>query len=160
MQVALKKISGVRARTSAGARMARAGMGMYPGDECYDPTRSSWLPYWLDTWTESLCKYGNDSAEKDIKVAQAAAAEVIKQDQIDAAGGDESVVDTSKSDAETVRLAIARDAAAASRPKTCTGFNTYNTTSKVCEFDPSRPSFLFLVGGIAVAIVTVVVLKK
>ena len=31
-------------------------LGMYPDETCFDPTRSSWLPYWLDDLTESKCK--------------------------------------------------------------------------------------------------------
>jgi len=34
------------------------GVGVYPNDPCYDPTRPSWLPYWLDTPSESGCKWG------------------------------------------------------------------------------------------------------
>jgi len=33
-----------------------SGLGEYPGYVCYDATRPSWLPNWLDTPTESLCK--------------------------------------------------------------------------------------------------------
>jgi hypothetical protein len=33
------------------------GLAAYPGDPCYDPDRPSWLPYWLDDFTESDCKY-------------------------------------------------------------------------------------------------------
>ena len=35
------------------------GVGAYPTDACYDPTRPTWLPYWLDDLTESSCKYPN-----------------------------------------------------------------------------------------------------
>lgn len=34
------------------------GLAAYPGDPCYDPDRPSWLPYWLDDFTESDCKWG------------------------------------------------------------------------------------------------------
>ncbi len=34
----------------------RTGMGEYPGYYCYDAQRPSWLPYWLDDFTESGCK--------------------------------------------------------------------------------------------------------
>ena len=33
-------------------------LGAYPTDTFYDPNRPSWLPYWLDTPTESEMKYG------------------------------------------------------------------------------------------------------
>jgi len=29
---------------------------MYPDETCFDPSRPSWLPYWLDDLTESKCK--------------------------------------------------------------------------------------------------------
>jgi hypothetical protein len=35
-----------------------SGLGVYPGDPCYDPDRPDWLPYWLDDFTESDCKWG------------------------------------------------------------------------------------------------------
>lgn len=37
------------------------GMGVYPGDPCYDSSRPSWLPYWLDDFTESDCKWGSSN---------------------------------------------------------------------------------------------------
>lgn len=33
------------------------GLAAYPGDPCYDPSRPTWLPYWLDDFSESDCKY-------------------------------------------------------------------------------------------------------
>lgn len=32
-------------------------LGAYPTDVYYDPLRPSWLPYWIDTPTESAAKY-------------------------------------------------------------------------------------------------------
>lgn len=34
------------------------GLGAYPSDSYYDPDRPSWLPYWIDTLTESSLKWG------------------------------------------------------------------------------------------------------
>lgn len=34
----------------------RRGMGMYPGETCFDPTRPSWLAYYFDDFTETACK--------------------------------------------------------------------------------------------------------
>lgn len=34
------------------------GLGAYPDQSYYDPNRPSWLPYWIDTPTESAAKYG------------------------------------------------------------------------------------------------------
>lgn len=38
-----------------------SGLGMYPTDACYDGSRPSWLPYWIDDSVESACKYNSDS---------------------------------------------------------------------------------------------------
>ena len=35
--------------------MLHTGMGSYPEDLCYDPRRTSWLPYWLNTDKEQAC---------------------------------------------------------------------------------------------------------
>lgn len=32
------------------------GLAEYPGYYCYDANRPSWLPYWLDDFTEESCK--------------------------------------------------------------------------------------------------------
>ena len=34
----------------------RRGVGTYPDETCFDAQRPSWLPYWLDDFTESGCK--------------------------------------------------------------------------------------------------------
>ena len=33
-------------------------LGAYPGDSYFDPNRPSWLPYWIDSPTESAMKWG------------------------------------------------------------------------------------------------------
>lgn len=33
------------------------GLGLYADHPCYDPNRSSLLPFWLDTWNESVCAF-------------------------------------------------------------------------------------------------------
>lgn len=33
-------------------------LGAHPGDAYYDPSRPRWLPYWIDTPTESAMYYG------------------------------------------------------------------------------------------------------
>ena len=33
-------------------------LGAYPGQPYYDPARPSWVPYWVDTPTESALKWG------------------------------------------------------------------------------------------------------
>ncbi len=37
------------------ATAPRGGLGEYPGYYCYDASRPSWLPYWIDTFTEEAC---------------------------------------------------------------------------------------------------------
>lgn len=37
--------------------IGRRGMGEYPGYYCYDANRPSWLPYWIDDFAESACKW-------------------------------------------------------------------------------------------------------
>ena len=37
-------------------RKGVSGLGMYPDETCFDVTRPSWLPYWLDDLSESACK--------------------------------------------------------------------------------------------------------
>lgn len=36
----------------------RRGVGEYPGDACYDPSRPSWLPGWISDATEFACVMG------------------------------------------------------------------------------------------------------
>lgn len=42
---------------------SRSGLSAYPGDCFFDPNRPSWLPFWIDTPTESnakaACLYGS-----------------------------------------------------------------------------------------------------
>lgn len=35
--------------------VALRGIGEYPGYYCYDATRPSWLPYWIDDFSEEQC---------------------------------------------------------------------------------------------------------
>jgi hypothetical protein len=35
--------------------VALRGLGEYPGYYCYDANRPSWVPYWIDTFTEEQC---------------------------------------------------------------------------------------------------------
>lgn len=37
------------------------GLGLYPGDPCYDADRWSLLPYWIDDIQESECVSGTNS---------------------------------------------------------------------------------------------------
>lgn len=50
-------------------------LGAYPADPYYDPNRPSWVPYWIDTTTESQAKYawllsqGSVTAEQVVRPA-------------------------------------------------------------------------------------------
>ena len=48
-----------------------AGLGIYPGDECYDPNRPSWLSYFIPTPTEIACAlaHGTGYVGKDVDLA-------------------------------------------------------------------------------------------
>lgn len=48
-------------------RRKSRGMAEYPGYYCYDSNRPSWLPYWLDSLTESACKWSPSTIAGNIK---------------------------------------------------------------------------------------------
>ncbi len=142
----------VRVLTRPHVGMGR--LGMYPGDLCYDPNRPSWLPYVVDSATEGLCWWGNDSAKQDVALAQAAEAAKIR-----AASGDSTNPDLALpgSDADVIRAAAAKTA---NQTLSCTGFQSLNKNTGQCEFDPSKTSFIVLAIGGIVALGLVVVLAK
>ena len=47
--------------------IGRRGLGEYPGYYCYDASRPSWLPYWIDDFTESQCKWNLGNIAGNIK---------------------------------------------------------------------------------------------
>lgn len=55
----VKNAAGPRGRIhsshAAGCHWKRRGMGAQPDSVCYDPTRPSWLPYWMDDFQEAAC---------------------------------------------------------------------------------------------------------
>lgn len=71
------------------AHVQLQGIGAYPTDPYYDPDRPSWLPYWLDTPTESIRKWTGyhptvteletRQIEEIAKTDPAAAAEILRQ---------------------------------------------------------------------------------
>jgi hypothetical protein len=46
------------------------GLAAYPGDSYYDPNRPGWLPYWIDTPTESEAKYAWLASGGDVTAQQ------------------------------------------------------------------------------------------
>lgn len=42
-------------------QLSGIGLGAYPTDAYYDPGRPDWVPYWIDTPTESAMKWDSPS---------------------------------------------------------------------------------------------------
>lgn len=118
----------------------RVGLGEEPGYYCYDPKRPSWLPYWIDSISESLCKWNPATIAGNIAHCVAGSPDC----------GVPSAAQRNPNLAGPY-FAPADAGPDASNNPNCTGFQTYNFETGKCEFDPSRPSFLALVlGGVAV----------
>lgn len=58
-------------------RMNLQSLGAYPDQVWYDPTRPSWLPYWIDDFTESANKYGSTSITDQMAGVVGAAAGAV-----------------------------------------------------------------------------------
>jgi hypothetical protein len=111
------------------------GMGEYPGYYCYDPNRPSWLPYWLDSLTESGCKWNPKTIAGNIYAC---------------ATGDPTC--NPPTEAQKNPLLPGPGIAPAGVPTNtpqCGGFTSLDLNTLQCKFDPSRPSFMLFVGGIA-----------
>lgn len=154
MQVSLPRVSnGSPANfltSPAAARMLRArarapvGFGSYPDEPCYDPNRSSWLPYWWPNSNEAAC---NATA-----ATKAAACLVFPYNNYCmglVVGGVKAVVDAADA-------AVNPAPVAPPIPK-CVGWYTYNPVSESCEFDPSSPTLLITAG---LAVFGLFLLKK
>jgi hypothetical protein len=125
-------------------RVALGALAMYPDETCFDVTRPSWLPYWIDDITESQCKVnlvvsGNTTGN----TAQAGQVTAVTNPD-----GTTSVVQAA--DPATIQNAMAACANSG---------GTWNTTLGVCE-----PSFISQYGmyiglGALALIVGVVALK-
>ena len=64
------------------------GVGAYPDDPYYDPNRPGWVPYWIDTPTESLAKYqATSQLQAAGKIIGGAAGDVISGAVSGAVGG-------------------------------------------------------------------------
>lgn len=122
--------------STAAAREIPRGLGEYPGYYCYDATRPSWLPYWLDSLTESKCKWSPSTIAGNIYAAVT--------DAPDYGEPSEEAKDPTKSGP-----GVAPAGEPTNVPR-CSRFESFNPTTTACEFNPLSPSFLVLAGlGIA-----------
>jgi hypothetical protein len=63
------------------------GLGAYPTDSYFDPNRPSWLPYWIDTPTESNRKYNAENIMQATVNAAGMAAGTVAGGVINTIGG-------------------------------------------------------------------------
>ena len=110
------------------------GVGEYPGYYCYDSGRPSWLPYWLDSLTESACKYRPSTIAGNIAACVSGSPECREPSE-------------AQKNPDLSGPGVA-PAGTPSNVPTCLGFTTFNPDSGQCEFDPSRPSFLLTIAGV------------
>lgn len=76
--------------------MYMRGVGAYPTDSYFDPDRPSWLPYWIDDFTESAAKYGTTSLPGQMGGVVGSAAASVAAGAADAvAGAAANAIDTS-----------------------------------------------------------------
>jgi hypothetical protein len=113
--------------------MLRRGMGEYPGYYCYDAERPSWLPYWLDDFTESACKWSPKTIAGNI------ASCATGSPDCGTPTGD--ALDPTKSGP-----GVAAPGEPTNVPR-CGSFQVYNPASNQCELDIRSPSFLLLAGA-------------
>lgn len=111
-------------------RVKSRGVGEYPGYYCYDAARPSWLPYWLDSFSESTCKYSPSTIAGNIKACVT---------------GDPSCGTPTEAQAnpDLSGPGIAAPGELANVP-TCTGLETLDVASNSCKFQFSTP---ILLGG-------------
>jgi hypothetical protein len=112
-------------------RRGLRGVGEYPGYYCYDANRPSWLPYWLDSIAESLCKYTPSTIAGNI--AHCAT------NQPDC--GNPSAA---QQNPELSGPGVAPAGEPTNTP-VCSGFQTFNPATAACEFNLANPLFLAVV---------------
>ncbi len=112
-----------------------ASLGEYPGYYCYDADRPSWLPYWLDDFTESACKYSPSTIAGNIYHCVTG--------QPDCAEPTGTALDPTKSGP-----GVAKPGETPNVPR-CDGFaQVYDPAQNKCVFNPMSPSILLIGGGI------------
>lgn len=113
----------------------KLGMGEYPGYYCYDKDRPSWLPYWLDDFTESKCKWSPSTIVGNIVACTT---------------GDPTC-GTPSQQAQNPNVSgpgVAKAGEPTNIPR-CSQFETFNPDTNQCEFGITKPSTL-IVAGLAV----------
>lgn len=122
--------------------LVRRGVAEYPGYYCYDANRPSWLPYFIDSFTESACKWSPSTIAGNIKTCALGSPLCGNPSQ---AQQDPSLSGPGVAPAGTP-----------SNTPTCTGlFSNFDPNTGQCGFDPTSNAFLFTVGGLAVFLILV-----
>jgi hypothetical protein len=116
-------------------RRKSRGVGEYPGYYCYDADRPSWLPYWLDSVTESACKWSPKTIAGNIYACATGdptcGTPTEAQKNPELSGPGVAPADTPDSKLNTPR---------------CGQFTSFNPQSAECEFNFTSPTFLILAG--------------
>lgn len=108
------------------------GMGEYPGYYCYDAERPSWLPYWLDSVTESLCKWNPKTIGGNIYAC--------------ATGDPTCGTPTPEQQNPALSGPGVAPPGTPSNTPTCGRFSSFDPTTGACSFNPTSPTFLILAG--------------
>jgi hypothetical protein len=118
------------------------GLGEYPGYYCYDANRPSWLPYWLDSITESTCKYSPSTIAGNIKAC---------------ATGDASCNPPTAAQAnpELSGPGVATPGTVVNVP-TCTGAYELDLASNTCKLNFASTPMLLAIGGAGLGLLTLV----
>ena len=112
------------------------GLGEAPGYYCYDANRPSWLPYWVDDITESLCKWSPSTIGKQLTDCTLGLNSSLCQ------------TPTATQANPTVSGPGVAGPGDPTNVPTCSLFQTLNSDTNTCDFDFfSTP---VIVGGIAV----------
>ena len=111
------------------------GFGEYPGNYCYDAARPDWLPYWIDSITESLCKWSPSTVASTLKACLT---------------GDPScgTPTAAQSDPTLSGAGVAAPGTPTNVPE-CSGLYTLDVASNTCKLDFTSTPVL-LAGGLFV----------
>ncbi len=112
---------------------ALRGMGEYPGYYCYDAQRPSWLPYWIDSVSESLCKWNPKTIGGNIYAC---------------ATGDPTcgTPTPEQQDPNLSGPGIETDPAAKTNVPKCDRFSSFDPATGQCSFNFTAPSSLIAIG--------------
>ena len=113
----------------------QSGLGEYPGYYCYDADRPSWLPYWLDDFTESACKWNPKTIGGNIAAC---------------ATGDPSCGTPTPEQADPSKSGPG--VAAPGQPTNvpvCTGVTSLDVATNTCKVQATSPLILLGVAGLA-----------